>query len=105
MIRRPPRSTQSRSSAASDVYKRQGKGGWKTNLEGMSRLKDARRLMGIGSTLRFIRFFDDFPFQNHNNVWEDTRQSGFGDPKVYVVQTVARVVERCLLMTSDPGDL
>ncbi len=43
-----------------------------------------------------------FPF---NNVWEDTVTSGFGDSKVYVVQTNPKIVERCLLMTTDPGDL
>jgi adenine-specific DNA-methyltransferase len=41
----------------------------------------------------------------HNNIWDDTRQSGFGDSKTYVVQTSTKVVERCMLMTTDPGDL
>ena len=82
-----------------------GKGGWKTNLRGMERLDKSCRLMGIGSTLRFIRFFDDFAQQTYNNLWTDTRQSGFGLEKTYVVQTSPRVVERCLLMTTDPGDL
>lgn len=82
-----------------------GKGGWKTNIQGMRKLEQARRLMGIGNTLRFIRYFDDFPYQTHNDIWDDTRQSGFGDPKLYVVQTALRVAERCLLMTTDPGDL
>jgi adenine-specific DNA-methyltransferase len=84
---------------------RAGKGGWKTNIEGMEALKKAERLMGIGQTLRFIRYFGDFPYQTYNDIWDDTRQSGFGDPKVYVVQTTTRVIERCLLMTTDPGDL
>ena len=82
-----------------------GKGGWKTNLTGMNRLARANRLMGIGSTLRFIRFFSDFRSQVHNNLWTDTRQSGFGAEKLYVVQTVPRIIERCILMTTDPGDL
>ncbi|HCB75567.1 MAG TPA: site-specific DNA-methyltransferase [Sphingomonas bacterium] len=82
-----------------------GKGGWKTNLKGMSRLAKAQRLMGIGSTLRFVRFFEDFAAQVHNNLWTDTRQSGFGSEKTYVVQTVPRIIERCILMTTDPGDL
>jgi adenine-specific DNA-methyltransferase len=82
-----------------------GKGGWKTNLVGMTRLRKAHRLLGIGSTLRFTRFFEDFPFQAFNNLWTDTRQSGFGIEKVYVVQTPVRLIERCVLMTSDPGDL
>ncbi len=82
-----------------------GKGGWKTNAVGMGRLASANRLMGIGSTLRFVRFFSDFPSQVHNNLWTDTRQSGFGAEKFYVVQTVPRIIERCILMTTDPGDL
>ena len=82
-----------------------GKGGWKTNVDGMERLGKSCRLYGIGRTLRFVRPFDDFAVQSHNDIWDDTRQSGFGDSKVYVVQTATRVLERCLLMTTDPGDL
>ena len=82
-----------------------GKGGWKTNIQGMTRLAKASRLLGIGKTLRFVRPFADFDVQSHNDIWDDTRQSGFSDAKVYVVQTATRVVERCFLMTTDPGDL
>ena len=83
-----------------------GAGGtFKTNLSGLTRVRDANRLFAIGNTLRFVRFFDDFPVQPRNNIWDDTRQSGFGDAKVYVVQTASRVIERCVLMTTDPGDL
>jgi adenine-specific DNA-methyltransferase len=82
------------------------KGGWKTNSTGMGRLKAAGRLMaGGGETLSFVRYFRDFPFQTFSTVWSDTRQSGFGEPKTYVVQTAPRVIERCLLMCTDPGDL
>jgi adenine-specific DNA-methyltransferase len=81
------------------------KGGWKTNQEGMRRLLWAKRLMGIGNTLRYVRHLDDFPAFPFTNLWEDTVTSGFSDPKVYVVQTHSRVIERCLLMTTDPGDL
>jgi adenine-specific DNA-methyltransferase len=82
-----------------------GSGTFRTDLGGMKRLEFARRLIGLGNTLRFVRYGADFPFRPLNNIWDDTRQSGFGEPKVYVVQTVRRVVERCLLMTTDPGDL
>lgn len=82
-----------------------GKGGWKTNLRGMERLRKSSRLYGIGKTLRFIRPFADFDVQSFNDIWDDTRQSGFGDEKIYVVQTASRAVERCILMTTDPGDL
>ena len=81
------------------------KGGWKTNRDGMTRLDRAARLTASGKTLCFLRYFQDFAYQTYNDIWDDTRQSGFGDPKIYVVQTATRAVERCLLMTTDPGDL
>ncbi len=82
-----------------------GKGGWKTNLVGMERLRKAQRLTFSGRTLGFVRPFRDFACQSHTDIWDDTRQSGFGDSKVYVVQTATTVLQRCLLMTTDPGDL
>jgi adenine-specific DNA-methyltransferase len=82
-----------------------GKGGWKTNKAGMEKLKAAKRLIALGNTLEYVRYLDDFPAFAYTNVWEDTVTSGFGDPKVYVVQTNSRVIERCVLMTTDPGDL
>ncbi|MBK1720980.1 site-specific DNA-methyltransferase [Thiocystis violacea] len=82
-----------------------GKGGWKTNETGLTRLGLANRLVGIGATLRFIRFSDDFPCKPIIDIWDDTRQSGFGEQKVYAVQTSPKVIERCLLMATDPGDL
>jgi adenine-specific DNA-methyltransferase len=87
------------------VTYRPGKGGWKTNREGMDQLAAAKRLFASGSTLCFIRYLSDFPYKPVIDIWEDTRQSGFGEAKVYVVQTTPKVIERCLLMTTDPGDL
>ena len=84
---------------------RPGKGGWKTNITGMERLGMAGRLTYSGRTLGFVRPFEDYPYQTYNDIWDDTRQSGFGDEKIYVVQTGTRVVQRCILMTTDPGDL
>ncbi|MGQ0835868.1 MAG: site-specific DNA-methyltransferase, partial [Gammaproteobacteria bacterium] len=81
------------------------KGGWKTNAVGMERLRKADRLVGSGSTLGFIRYANDFGYQPIIDIWDDTRQSGFGEQKIYAVQTAIRVIERCLLMTTDPGDL
>jgi len=80
-------------------------GTFRTDLQGMKRLEAAKRLLAVGNTLTFIRYLDDFPFKPHNDIWDDTRQSGFGDAKLYVVQTGAKVIERCTLMTTDPGDL
>src|SRR6202008_4478861 len=81
------------------------KSGWKTTQAGMHRLIAAQRVIAIGNTPSYVRFIDDFPAIPLNNTWEDTVTSGFGTEKVYVVQTNTRVVERCLLMASDPGDL
>ena len=81
------------------------KGGWKTNRAGMDRLLSSERLCASGDTLGYVRYLDDFAYKPINNVWDDTRQSGFGEKKTYVVQTAPTVIERCLLMTTDPGDL
>lgn len=80
-------------------------GFWKTHPEGMRRLTLASRIARVGAGLRYVRRASDFPLVPINNLWEDTVVSGFSDPKVYVVQTGTKVIERCLLMTTDPGDL
>ncbi len=78
---------------------------WKTTKDGMERLKAASRVMLVGNTPRYIRKLADFPVFPITDVWSDTGVSGFADPRVYVVQTSPKVVERCVLMTTDPGDL
>jgi adenine-specific DNA-methyltransferase len=82
-----------------------GTGTFRTDKVGLDRLAAARRLLGVGRTLTFVRYLDDFAYKPTNNVWDDTRQSGFGAVKLYTVQTSPRVIERCILMTTDPGDL
>ncbi len=82
-----------------------GTGGWKTNPDGISRLRAAGRLMALGQTLRYVRYLDDFPAYPVTNLWTDTGTSGFADPRIYVVQTQTLVAERCMLMATDPGDL
>jgi adenine-specific DNA-methyltransferase len=77
---------------------------WKTNEPGMRRLAQANRLIWYGTTLAYVRFIEDFPAYPITNVWEDTT-IGYGETKEYVVQTSTKVVERCVLMTTDPGDL
>ena len=81
------------------------KGGWKTNKAGADRLEKSSRLYGSGKTLSYKRFFDDFLAVRIDSFWSDTRISGFGDTKNYVVQTATSVVQRCILMATDPGDL
>jgi adenine-specific DNA-methyltransferase len=78
---------------------------WSTHAEGMKRLDLADRLVGSESNLSYVRFFEDFRNIQMGNIWEDTSVGGFTDAKIYVVQTVSKIVERCLLMATDPGDL
>src|SRR5258708_18600380 len=82
-----------------------GKGTFKTDLRGLKNLAAKKRLIALGNTLCYVRFLDDFPVFPLTALWEDTGISGFGDPKIYVVQTLSKVIERCILMTTDPGDL
>jgi adenine-specific DNA-methyltransferase len=88
-----------------DTYKVPPNTHWKTNAEGLQRLAWAGRLQPVGNRLRYRRFAEDFPIAPYTNVWDDTVTSGYSDPKVYVVQTNTKVIERCLLLTTDPGDL
>lgn len=71
----------------------------------MQLLADANRLMLVGNTLRYKRYVDDFPVYQIDNVWNDTARSGFARKKEYVVETSEKVVQRCVLMTTEPGDL
>ena len=84
---------------------RPSKGGWKTNLLGLGRLGKASRLTKGGIALRYVRRFMDFAAAPINNDWADTGTGSFTDDKVYVVQSGTKAVARCILMTTDPGDL
>jgi adenine-specific DNA-methyltransferase len=81
---------------------------WKTRREGLERLGKSQRISGRGEgrTLCYVRFVDDFAAYPVSNIWTD---SASGDnqvlQKLYVVQTLPKVIERCILMTTDPGDL
>jgi adenine-specific DNA-methyltransferase len=80
-------------------------GYWKTGEAGMKRLLNASRVERRGSMLRYVRFYADFPVRPIANFWPDVRFSSRIEDKVYVVQTAARMIERCTLMATDPGDL
>ena len=84
---------------------RPGSGGWKTNVEGMLRLRRAGRLYIRSTSVNYLRRLMDFPARPISDFWEDTAIAGWGEDKRYVVQTARRVIERCLQMTTDPGDL
>ncbi|HWL35396.1 MAG TPA: site-specific DNA-methyltransferase [Frankiaceae bacterium] len=79
-------------------------GEWKTHPDGMRRLVAAGRVIATGRSLSYVRYLDDFPALVVTNLWDDT-QSGSGMDKIYVVQSSSKVVERCMLMCTDPGDL
>ena len=79
---------------------------WTTTQQNMERLGRAHRLIKKSNTLRFARYWKDYATQKRNNVWFDTAGGGFvGDARVYVVQTDTKVIQRCILMATDPGDL
>lgn len=80
-------------------------GGWKTNQQGMDKLVLARRVSARANSMAYVRYLDDFPAMATNNWWEDTAIAGRPGDKVYVVQTSPKVIERCMLMCTDPGDL
>jgi adenine-specific DNA-methyltransferase len=79
--------------------------GWRTVAVGMTRAAKASRLQLIGRTLRFKQYLADNPVMPFNNLWSDTGVAGFSSDKQYVVETNTKVIERCILMATDPGDL
>jgi adenine-specific DNA-methyltransferase len=86
---------------------RPNSGGWRTSLRGMERARKADRLLQTGKTLSYRKYYDDFSAITLDNVWSDVSGgvTSRADPKVYVVQTGTKVIERCILMATDPGDL
>jgi len=75
---------------------------WKTNREGMENIAKAKRFYETRDALTYVLYFDDFPVSRLTNFWTDTE--GAYDP-VYAVQTANKVIQRCVLTTTDPGDL
>lgn len=83
-----------------------GKGGWKTNRDGMARLRSASRLyLTKNKSLQYIRKWNDFDAAPINDVWTDVGTGSFTTEKVYTVQTNEKIIQRCILMATDPGDL
>jgi adenine-specific DNA-methyltransferase len=82
-------------------------GVWKTGQSGMLNLIAANRVYaGSGNNLGYVRYLIDFPAFPYNNIWTDAvGQNQFGGDKIYVVQTANKLIERCILMATDPGDL
>jgi len=78
---------------------------WKTTLEGLQKLVWANRLFASRNSLRQKRLPTDFPWSELNNIWTDTIMGSFHEDKRYVVQTSPKVIQRCVLISTDPGDL
>ena len=101
--------SQSSGNEAPPPYKFEGKTftstsgrSWAASFDGLERLDKQGRLRGPGQVLYYIRYASDLPGRAIANVWTDTLGSS---GKIYIVQTNAKVVQRCILMTTDPGDL
>jgi len=80
---------------------------WSTTIEGMNLLVKTGRIQRKGENIFYRRFVDDYPLRSLDSAWDDTAMGGFlrREDKIFVVQTPTRVISRCLLMTTDPGDL
>jgi len=105
----------SRSAAATTTYTvdfqgrayKPSSGGWRTARTGMQRAIRSDRILRTGQGLSYRKYFDDFKAIALDNVWSDVSGgvTSRADPKVYVVQTGTNILQRCILMTTDPGDL
>ncbi|MCX6865344.1 MAG: DNA methyltransferase, partial [Verrucomicrobia bacterium] len=79
--------------------------GWRTTKDSMDRVGRADRIERVSGSIRYRQFLNDYPIIPRNNFWADTGTGSFTESKVYVVQTAQKVIERCILMATDPGDL
>lgn len=79
--------------------------GWRTTETGMRRVAASDRIERVGNRIRYRQYMSDYPVQPTNNLWADTGIAGFSSDKRYVVETSTKVIQRCILMATDPGDL
>jgi len=87
-----------------EIFKPQTGKSWKTTKTGLENLIKKNRIMKLGNKLYFINYFDDYPVSLLTNHWNDT-SGGFSEAKKYVVETNPKVIERCITLCTDPGDL
>ncbi|UPT75602.1 MAG: site-specific DNA-methyltransferase [Elusimicrobiota bacterium] len=88
-----------------ESFRPQANSHWKTSIDGMKALAAKGRILRSGKGLAYKLYWDDFAAERLSNIWTDTQSGGFNDPQLYVVQTTTKVIQRCLLMATDPGDL
>lgn len=86
------------------IYRPPANNHWKTSIDGMRKLFLSKRIIATGTTLSYVRYLKDFDVFPYTNFWDDTTVGGSYD-RWYVVQTSTKIIERCILMTTDPGDL
>jgi adenine-specific DNA-methyltransferase len=79
-----------------------GQRSWKTNRTGMERLIKAGRVYSTGRTIRYVRYLEDYSAYEWNNIWEEF---SVGTEKLYVIQSAPGIIQSCITMTTDPGDL
>jgi len=79
--------------------------GWRTTEQGVLRIAAADRIQPVSGSVRYKQFLSDYPMMPRSNFWADTGTGSFTEQKAYIVQTAEKVIERCILMTTDPGDL
>jgi adenine-specific DNA-methyltransferase len=82
-----------------------GRRWWGTTPQGMQSMASQRRLQATENSIYFVRFWNDFALRPLTNLWTDTAAGGFAEERLYVVQTGTKVIERCILMATEPGDL
>jgi adenine-specific DNA-methyltransferase len=78
---------------------------WSVGYEGLNRLNAASRIFQVGENLRYSYLMQDNPVQPLSNMWTDGGAGSFTEEQTYVVQTATKVLQRCILMATDPGDL
>ena len=78
---------------------------WKTTVDGLEQLAKNNRIHVAENSIRYVRYSEDFPFKPITNLWTDTATGNFTGEKIFVVQTSSKTVQKCILMTTDPGDL
>lgn len=78
---------------------------WRTNPTGIEKLIKAERLIIQGNLPYYVAYYEDNPLQTMDNIWTDSGSASTSYEKIYIVQTGTRQIQKCLLMTTDPGDL
>lgn len=78
---------------------------WTVTVEGLQNVAKKNRIMISAGLPVFVRYLEDYPVKRLTNIWDDTATGGFTDKKIYSVQTATKVISRCILMSTDPGDL